>query len=113
VVQGVSVDAGQHAAHGRLVGWPEGAGQQVAAYPECGQHLAGRVVGPLADLGKRSGAGQDRSDRDRQHGGKRVPSASSVAWVGDLGEGVEQVRALLGCQRGGLVAPMGNTRNGG
>jgi len=32
-VQRVGVDAGQHAAHGRLGGWPEGAGQWVAACP--------------------------------------------------------------------------------
>jgi hypothetical protein len=40
-VQGVGVDAGQHAAHGGLAWWPEGAGPRVAADPECGQHLAG------------------------------------------------------------------------
>ena len=32
--------------------------------------------------------------------------------VGDLGEVVEQVTGLLGCQRGGLVEPVGS-RNGG
>jgi hypothetical protein len=49
-VEGVGVDAGQHAAHGRLAGWPPGAGQQVTAHPERGQHLAGRIVGhsPIA-----------------------------------------------------------------
>jgi hypothetical protein len=90
-----------------------GAGQQVAADPERGQHLAGRVAGPLADRGKRSGTGQHRGDRYGQHGGKRVPSATSVAWVGDLGKEAEQVTALRGCQRSGLVEPMGGTSNGG
>jgi hypothetical protein len=33
-----------------------------------------------------------------------------MAWVGDLGEGVEQITALLSCQRSGFMEPMGNTR---
>jgi hypothetical protein len=32
-----------------------------------------------------------------------VPSAASLAWIGDLGEVAEQVTALGGCQRDGRV----------
>jgi hypothetical protein len=41
-----------------------------------------------------------------------VPSATSLAGVGDLGEVAEQVTALVGCQRGGRGQPLGNRRNG-
>ena len=112
-VQGVGVDAGQHAAHGGLAWWPEGAGPRVAADPECGQHLAGGVAGPLADRGKRSGPGQHRGHRHGQHRGQGVASAAPVAGIGDLGEVVEQVTVLLGCQRSGCGEPVGSSRNEG
>jgi hypothetical protein len=54
-----------------------------------------------------------RSDRDGQHRGQRVPSAAPVAWVGDLGEVVEQVTVLVGRQHGGSVQPLGDSGNGG
>jgi hypothetical protein len=84
----------------------------VAAHSERGQHLAGRVAGPLADRGQGCCAGQYRGHRHGQHRSQRVPSAASVAWVGDLGEVAEQVTGLLRCQRGGRSQPMGS-RNGG
>jgi hypothetical protein len=76
-----------------------------------GQHLAGHVAGPLADRDQGSWAGQHRGYGHGQHRGQRVPSAASVAWVGDLGEVAEQVTALLGCQGGRPSQPMGG-RNG-
>jgi hypothetical protein len=100
-VQRVGVDAGQHAAHGRLPWWPEGAGQRAAAGPERGKDLAGRIRGPLADRGQRLGAGQHRADRDAEHADQRVPSAASLAGVGELGEVLEQAAALVAGQRGG------------
>src|SRR6266508_432216 len=81
--------------------------------PSAARHLAGRVAGPLTDRGKRSGAGQHRGHRHGQHGGKRVPPAAPVAGIGDLGEVVEQVTIVLGCQRSGGVQPLGNRGNGG
>jgi hypothetical protein len=48
----------------------------------------------------------------RQHRAERVPSAAAVAWVGDMGEVVEQAAALAGCQRGGRGQPLGNRSNG-
>jgi hypothetical protein len=33
-----------------------------------------------------------------------VPSATAVSWVGDLGEAVEQVMALVGCSAAGAVS---------
>jgi hypothetical protein len=110
-VQRVGVDPGQHAAHGGLAGRPPGASQGISAHPERAQHLAGRVAGPLTDRGKRPGASEHGSHRDGQHRNQCVPSASAVARVADLGEVVEQVTALLGCQRGGRSEPMGS-RNG-
>jgi hypothetical protein len=109
-IEGVGVDAGQHAAHGRLGGWLPGAGQGVAAGPERGQVLAGRVAGPLADRAQGSGAGQHRADRDAEHA-DQLPSATPVAGVGDLGEVAEQVTALVGGQRSGRSQPLGNHRN--
>jgi hypothetical protein len=53
-----------------------------------------------------------RGHRDGQHRADRVPSATAVSWVGDLGEAVEQVMALVGCQRGGRGQPLGNSRDG-
>jgi hypothetical protein len=111
-VQRVGVDAGQHAAHGRLSGWPEGAGQRVAAGPERGKDLAGRIRGPLADRGQRLGAGQHRADRDAEHADQRGPSAASMSWVGDAGKVVEQAAALVGCQHGER-GRMGARGNGG
>jgi hypothetical protein len=35
-----------------------------------------------------------------------------VAWVGDVGEVVEQAAALVGCQRGRGGEPVGNRGNG-
>jgi len=112
-VQRVGVDAGQHAAHGGLGGWPPCAGQRVAACPERGQDHPGRISCPFADRGQGLGAGQHRSNRHGQHRAQRVPSATAVAWVGDVGEVVKQAAALVGCQRGGrgqLVANSGNGR---
>jgi hypothetical protein len=112
-VQRVGVDAAQHTADGGLVGWPGGAGPGVAAYPERGQDRAGRISGPLTDRGQRSGSGEHGDDRDAQHRSQGVPSAASVAWVGELGEVVEQTTALVGCQRGGRGQPMSNSGDGG
>jgi hypothetical protein len=42
-----------------------------------------------------------------------APSTTPVAWVGDLGEVAEQVTALVGCQCGGRVQPLGSDRDGG
>jgi hypothetical protein len=105
--------AGQHAAHGGLAWWPEGIGPRVAADPECGQHLAGRVRCPLTDRGQRSGPGQHCGHRHGQHRGQGVASAAPVAGVGDLGEVAEQVTVLLGCQCRGCGEPVGSNRNGG
>ena len=111
--QRVGVDAGQHAAHGGLARWPPGAGQGVTAHPERRQHLAGRVAGPLTDRGQGAGTGHYRGHGHGQYRAQRVPSAAPVPRVGDLGEVVEQVTALLGCQRGRRVPPVGSGRNGG
>jgi hypothetical protein len=78
-VQGVGVDAGQHAVHCRLGGWLPGAGPRVAAGRERGQDLTGRVAGPLADGGQGPRAGQHRADRDAEHANQLVPSATPVA----------------------------------
>jgi hypothetical protein len=112
-VQRVRVDAGEDAAHGRLRGWPEGAGQGMTAHPERGQDRAGRVRGPLTDRGQRPGAGQHRGDRDAEHDDQRMPSAAPLAGVGDLGEVVQQAAALARCQRGGRGQPLGDRRDGG
>jgi hypothetical protein len=93
----VGVDAGQHAAHGRLAGWPPDSAQRVAAHPQGGQDRLGRVRRPLADRGQGLGAGEHGGDGDGQHRAQRVPSAAPLAWVGDLGEVAEQVTALGGC----------------
>jgi hypothetical protein len=77
----VGVDTGQHAAHGRLGGWPEGAGQRVAARPNCAQDRPGRVGDPFADRGQGAGAGQHRGDRHGQHRAQRMLSAASLAWA--------------------------------
>jgi hypothetical protein len=103
LVQHLGVDAGQHAAHGRLGGWPEGAGQRVAARPERGQDRPRRIGGPFADRGQGSGAGQHRGDRHGQHRAQRMLSAASLARVGDGGEVVEQAAALGRRQRDGRV----------
>jgi hypothetical protein len=100
-VQRVGVDAAQHAAHGRLSRWGEGAGQRVAADPERGQNLAGRILGPLADGRQRRGAGQHRADRDAEHADQRMPSAAPMSGIGDVGEVGQQAAALVGCQHGG------------
>jgi hypothetical protein len=63
MVEGVGVDTGQDPAHGGLAGWLPGAGQGVAAHSERGQHLTGRVAGPLADRGQGCCAGQHRGHR--------------------------------------------------
>jgi hypothetical protein len=112
-VQRVGVDAGQDPAHGRLRWWLPGAGQRVSAHPKRGQHLPGRVAGPLTDGGQRPRAGQHRADCDAEHADQWMSSAAPVAGVGDLGEVAEQVTALVGCQRGGRSQPLGSRRNGG
>ena len=111
--RGVGVDAGQHTAHGRLVGWLPGAGQRVAAGPERGQDLTGRISGPLADGGQGPRAGQHRADRDAEHTDQRGPSATPVAGVGDLGQVAEQTTALVGCQRRRRSQSVGSRSNGG
>jgi len=40
-----------------------------------------------------------------------MPSATPMPWIGDLGEVVEQVTVLLGCQGGWRIQPMGNASN--
>jgi hypothetical protein len=105
--QRVRVDAGQHAAHGRLGGWPPAPAQQVAAYPECGQDWPRRISSPLADRGQGSGASQHGGDRHGQHRGQRMLSAAPLAWVGDLGEILEQVTALGRRQCDGHVLLLG------
>jgi hypothetical protein len=112
-VQGVGVDAGQHAAHGGLGWWAPDPAERVVAHSERGQDRPGRVAGPLADRGQGSGAGQHGGDRDGQHRAQRVPSATPVAGVGDLGEAVEQAAALVGRKRGGRSQPLSNRGNGG
>jgi hypothetical protein len=42
-----------------------------------------------------------------------MPSASPMPGVGDLGEVVEQVAALVRRQRSGRSQPLGSRRNGG
>jgi hypothetical protein len=112
-VEGVGVDTGQDAAYGRLPWWLPGAGQRVPAHPKRGQHLPGRVAGPLADRGQGPRTGQHRADRDAEHADQWMPSATPVAGIGDLGEVAEQVTALVGGQRGGWSQPLGNRRDGG
>jgi hypothetical protein len=111
-IQRVGVDAAQHAAHGGLTGWPEGAGPRITAHPERGQHLAGRISGPPTDHGQGPGAGQHRADRDAEHADQCMPPATPVAGVGDLGEVAEQVTALVGDPRSGRSQPIGDRRNG-
>jgi hypothetical protein len=49
-VQGVGVDAGQHAAHGGLAGWPPDPTQRVAAHPSAASTWSGAslVHSPIA-----------------------------------------------------------------
>jgi hypothetical protein len=110
-VQRVRVDAGQHAAHGRLGGWPPDPAQRVAAHPECGQDRPRRISSPLADRGQGSGAGQHRGDRHGQHHAQRMLSAAPLARVGDLGEILEQVTALGKRQCDGRVLLLGGGGN--
>jgi hypothetical protein len=112
LVQRIRIDAGQHATNRRLGRWPEGTGQRVAAYAERGQHLAGRIRGPLADRGQRPRTRQYRAGRHGQHRAQRMPSATPLSRVGELGEVVKQAAALVGGQRGGRDR-MGGSRDGG
>jgi len=112
LVQRIRVDAGQHATNRRLGGWPEGAGQRVAAHAERGQHLVGRISGPLADRGQRPRASQYRAGRHGQYRVQRMPSAAPLSRVGELGEMVEQAAAVRGCQHGGRDR-LGGRRDGG
>jgi hypothetical protein len=80
--------------------------------PQRGQDRLGRVAGPLADRGQGPGAGQHRGDRDGQHRAQRMPSATPLAGVSELGEVAEQVTALVGCQRGGWGQPLGGRGDG-
>jgi hypothetical protein len=79
-VEGVGVDAGQNAAAGGCQ-----RRSTVAADPERGQDLAGRVCGPLADRGLGLGAGQHGAERDAEHADQwmrsAVPVAGSVIWA--------------------------------
>lgn len=58
------------------------------------KHVAARISGPLADRGERSRARDHRGDPDREQPGQRMTTTALVAWVGDLGEQIEQVLAL-------------------
>jgi hypothetical protein len=107
---GLPVAAGQHTTHGGLAGWPPDPAQRVAAHPKRGQDRPGRVRGPFADRGQGSGAGQHGGDRDRQHGGQRMPSAAPLPGVGNVGEVLKKAAALVGCQRNRGVQPL---RGGG
>lgn len=60
--------------------------------------------------GQGSGTGQYRGHRHGQHRAECVPSATAVAWVGDLGEVVEQATALVGCEHYRGVQPLGGCR---
>jgi hypothetical protein len=111
-VQRVRVNAGRHAADGGLGRWPPDPAQRVAARPKRGQHRPGCVSGPFADRGQGSGTGQYRGDRDGQHRAECVPSATAVAWVGDLGEVAEQATALVGYEHARGVQPLGGCRRG-
>ena len=79
-VQRVRVNAGQHAADGGLGRWPPDPAQRVAARPKRGQHRA-----------------------------ECVPSATAVAWVGDLGEAVEQATAKSGASTTGVSSRLAAT----
>ena len=98
--------AGQHTTHGGLAGWPPNPAQRVAAHPKRGQDRPGRVRGPFADRGQGSGAGQHGGDRDRQHGGQRMPSAAPLPGVGNVGEVLKKAAALVGGQRNRGVQPL-------
>jgi hypothetical protein len=74
--------------------------------PKRGQHWPGCVSGPFANRGQGSGTGQYRGDRHGQHRAECVPSATAVAWVGDLGEVVEQATVLVGCEHDRGVQPL-------
>jgi hypothetical protein len=75
------VDAGQHAAHCRLAKRPPDAGQGVTAHPECGQHLAERVAGPL----NRSRPGISRRPAPRPPPQPAPPPAHAVGLAGGVG----------------------------
>jgi hypothetical protein len=64
--------------------WPPDPAQRVAARPKRGQHWPGCVSGPFANRDQGSGTGQYRGDHHGQHRAECVPSATAVAWVGDL-----------------------------
>jgi hypothetical protein len=85
----------------------------VAAHPERGQDRPGRVGGPLTDRGQGPGPGQHGGHRHGQHRAQRVPPAASLPGGGELGEVIEQILALVGCQRSGHGQPLGNRCNGG
>jgi hypothetical protein len=85
----------------------------VAAHPQRGQDRPGRVRGPLADRGQGPGPGQHGGQRHGQHRAQRAPPAASLSGVGELGEVIEQILALVGCQRSGEGQPLGNRCNGG
>jgi hypothetical protein len=69
-----------HAAHSGLGGRPARRRSGVAAHPERGQHLAGRVAGSPTDCGQGPRAGQHRGQHRSQHRPQRMLSASPVAW---------------------------------
>jgi hypothetical protein len=70
------------------------AGAGIVAGPERGTHRLGCVRGPLGDRGDRPGARQDRSSGEHQDGDQRVTAPGAGPWVGDGGEGGEQVWRL-------------------
>jgi hypothetical protein len=102
-VQRVGVDAGRHAAHGGLTGWPPDPTQRARHTPSAARTGPGASAAHSPIAARDLAPGQSGGDRDGQHRAQRVPSAASLAWVGDLGEGAEQVTALGGSQRDGRV----------
>ena len=96
----------------RGAGWP----RMVGARPGgAGRGTPERArTGPGASAAhsrSRQGSGA-RQYRDGQHRAQRMPSATPVAGVGDLGEGVGQTTVLVGRQRSRRSQPLGNRGNG-
>jgi hypothetical protein len=89
-----------------LIGQPraDGAVQRVGV--DAGKDAAhGRLRWWPPRTGQRVAAHSERADQ-------QVPSAASLAGVGELGEVLEQVAALVGCQRGGRARPLGGGGDG-
>jgi hypothetical protein len=80
--------------------------------PATARELSTSVRGPLADRGQGPGAGQHGGHR-HGHRAQRVPPAAALSGVGELGEVIEQILALVGYQRSAHGQPLGNRCNGG